>query len=145
MKVRLLCLGADGQPNGVTHDITSPVTKMGRNPNNDIVVQDNHVSGTHGVITLMTETDRVLYTDSNSRNGSFVNQTRVHSATELTDGCTLTLGPINFRVEIEGGMPPISSEFTAVGADPDGTLSLDPEDAGTSFVGVPPWKPGQKQ
>lgn len=76
---------------------------MGRGPENDLVIADQTVSSNHASIWL--EGGKVWLKDLGSRNGTFVNDTRIKGATQVNPGDKLRLGP-DMELRIHGeGMP----------------------------------------
>ena len=67
--------------------------QVGSRPGNDVVLQDDTVSGQHASITR--ESGVVVLTDRDSTNGSFVNSQRV-STLELADGDRIQLGSFEY-------------------------------------------------
>jgi ABC-type multidrug transport system ATPase subunit len=76
--------------------IASKVMKIGRRPDNDIVVPDLGVSKQHAELrTSPTGGFQIL--DLGSHNGTFVNGTRINQA-ELKDGDIIAIGHATFRL-----------------------------------------------
>jgi ABC transport system ATP-binding/permease protein len=76
--------------------IQSKVMKIGRRPDNDIVVPDLGVSKQHAELRL-SPTGRYQIIDLGSHNGTFVNGTRVNQA-ELKDDDIIAIGHATYRV-----------------------------------------------
>jgi ABC transport system ATP-binding/permease protein len=76
--------------------IQSKVLKIGRRPDNDIVVSDLGVSKQHAELRT-SPTGRFQIIDLGSHNGTFVNGTRVNQA-ELKDGDIIAIGHATFRL-----------------------------------------------
>ena len=76
--------------------IQSKVMKIGRRPDNDIVVSDLGVSKQHAELR-MSPTGRYQIIDLGSHNGTFVNGTRVNQA-ELKDNDIIAIGHATFRL-----------------------------------------------
>jgi ABC-type multidrug transport system ATPase subunit len=74
----------------------SKVMKIGRRPDNDIVVSDLGVSKQHAELRL-SATGRFQLIDLGSHNGTFVNGTRVNQA-ELQDDDIIAIGHATFRL-----------------------------------------------
>jgi ABC transport system ATP-binding/permease protein len=72
------------------------VMKIGRRPDNDIVVSDLGVSKQHAELRL-SQTGRFQLIDLGSHNGTFVNGTRVNQA-ELKDDDIIAIGHATFRL-----------------------------------------------
>lgn len=70
---------------------------IGRNSNNDIIVNDAFVSAEHACLTV-TKKGCVL-TDMNSTNGTFVNDAKIDVEVLLSYGDRITIGPVTFRFE----------------------------------------------
>ncbi|MFI6956011.1 BTAD domain-containing putative transcriptional regulator [Nocardia sp. NPDC050408] len=86
---------------GQTFPITSPFTRIGRLPDNDIVLDDGKVSRHHAVIVSNGVT--CVLKDLLSSNGVFVGGIRVIDGAALTDGVTIRIGTTEFTF---GVMPP---------------------------------------
>ena len=76
--------------------IQSKVMKIGRRPDNDIVVTDLGVSKQHAELR-MSPTGRYQIIDLGSHNGTFVNGTKVHQA-ELNENDIIAIGHATFRL-----------------------------------------------
>lgn len=77
--------------------------RIGRLQSNDIVLNDGGVSRTHA--TLAFDGTRVIVTDNDSQNGTFINRARVKSA-PWPAGQMLTVGPYVLEYEIVSGQRP---------------------------------------
>jgi SARP family transcriptional regulator, regulator of embCAB operon len=86
-------LGADGQ----RHPLAGTATRIGRNPDNDIVLSDAKVSRHHAVITDDGKT--FLITDLGSANGVRVRGKRIDPSAELHDGDRIRIGDLEFTLE----------------------------------------------
>ena len=69
---------------------------IGRNSDNDIVVPDESVSRWHAVIDC--QPDQVVIEDRESKNGTFVNQTRITGSMQLCSGDQIHVGQRMARV-----------------------------------------------
>lgn len=65
-------------------------TRIGRHPDNDLVVPDDKVSRHHAVINNADTTH--IITDLGSANGVHVNGERIRATAELHDGDTIRIG-----------------------------------------------------
>jgi pSer/pThr/pTyr-binding forkhead associated (FHA) protein len=72
------------------------ITRIGRHPDNDIIVRDPGVSKQHAELRR-TAPRRYSIIDVGSRTGTFVNGTRV-TQQELTEGDIIAIGPVTFRL-----------------------------------------------
>ncbi|MBM4366125.1 MAG: FHA domain-containing protein [Deltaproteobacteria bacterium] len=80
---------APGDP-GRVYSLRGGRNRLGRDDDRDVVLDDERVSGEHGIITI-TE-DRARYLDSSS-NGSMVDgQPVIGDVAELRSGSVLSLG-----------------------------------------------------
>ena len=76
--------------------IQPQVTRIGRRPGNDIVVQDLGVSKEHAQLRR-TPPGRYSIIDLGSHGGTYVNGTRVRRQ-ELSEGDIIAIGPATFRL-----------------------------------------------
>jgi hypothetical protein len=90
--------------------IQSRVIRIGRHPDNDIIISDPRVSEHHAELRR-TPAGRYSITDLGSRNGTYVNGTRV-SQQELNEGDIIAIGHATFR--LAGGE---LTEYAGDGAD----------------------------
>ena len=70
--------------------LSSTPTNVGRGPTNDVIVPDDMVSWHHAVIWV--ESDAVWLRDSNTTNGTFLDEQRVRGAERVAPGRTIRLG-----------------------------------------------------
>jgi SARP family transcriptional regulator, regulator of embCAB operon len=85
--------GADGQ----RYALVGTATRIGRSPDNDIVLSDAKVSRHHAVITDDGRT--FLMTDLGSANGVRVRGQRIDPSTELGEGDRIRIGDQEFTLE----------------------------------------------
>lgn len=82
-----------------TFELDDGVTRMGRSPDCEIVLDDDGISRQHAVLTCRG--GRCTLEDKGSSNGTFVNGGRIERA-ELRDGDRVRLGPsAEFEVELD--------------------------------------------
>lgn len=82
----------DGSPNWVSVPVQKDNVSVGRDQNADIVINDPTVSRRHAEI--VRSGDGYLLLDLGSKNGSFVNQTKVgRTGQNLKDGDEIRFGP----------------------------------------------------
>jgi pSer/pThr/pTyr-binding forkhead associated (FHA) protein len=74
--------------------LTADVTRIGRSPSADVVLDDASVSRRHALLARRGE--RMVILDDRSRNGVHVNGQRVSEAT-LADGDTIAIGQVLLR------------------------------------------------
>jgi len=81
------------------HALSPGENRLGRKPENDVVISDPFVSGSHGVLTIGDATAH--YTDTGSTNGSFLNGARLEpqQRTTLQPGDILKIGQTEFIIE----------------------------------------------
>ncbi|MCS6822415.1 MAG: FHA domain-containing protein [Microscillaceae bacterium] len=77
--------------------LNKPTITIGRNPNNDIMIPEQTVSGFHATITI--ENGSFILTDRNSTNGTFVNGSRIVRHL-LKAGDIIKLGSASAKFEI---------------------------------------------
>ncbi len=85
--------------NVIERDLTSVETKFGKNPNNEIILPDASVSGTHALIKF--ENGVYVLNDLGSRNGTFLNDVRVAEPRPLQHGDLIKMGhcTLTFRLK----------------------------------------------
>lgn len=66
------------------------IIRIGRDINNDVVIQDSYVGRNH--LELIVENGITKVRDLQSRNGTFVNGRRIENETRLFPGDTLLIG-----------------------------------------------------
>ena len=81
---------------GVEYHITRTKVVIGRNPECDICIQHNSISGTHAEIRRTNRGDFEI-TDLKSSNGTKVNGIPINEPFKLSSGDTLTLGHVIMR------------------------------------------------
>jgi DNA-binding SARP family transcriptional activator len=91
---------ADGQ----CHALVGTATRIGRSPDNDIVLSDAKVSRHHAVIADDGRT--ILITDLGSANGVRVRRKRIDPSAELRDGDRIRIGDEEFTLENGAGPSP---------------------------------------
>lgn len=72
-------------------------TRLGRNPDNEIVLSDPQASRHHAMIQRQGQ--KYIINDLGSGNGVFVNGKRISEATPLTAGDVIAIGNTQFRFE----------------------------------------------
>lgn len=85
-----------------TFEIDRPEVRVGRRADNDIRIDEISVSGSHAVIECVPNaylegTVDYYITDSNSTNGTFVNDLRISSRQRLNSNDTVRIGWNEFR------------------------------------------------
>ncbi len=85
-----------GLPRDTAFDLT-PVTTIGRQAENSIVIDDDFVSSAHA--TVAWRNDGWWVQDMNSTNGTFVGMRKVNAITKLAEGETLQIGRVRLRLE----------------------------------------------
>lgn len=73
-----------------------PMTSLGRNPTNHIVIQDSFASGEHAQLTLRD--GQWWLDDRDSRNGTLLNQEPITTAMIVTDGDIIGIGNVSFQL-----------------------------------------------
>ncbi|NOZ27551.1 MAG: FHA domain-containing protein [Chloroflexi bacterium] len=109
-----------GPDAGTTYTLDRECTRIGRAPDNDIVLQDPFASRRHAEI--LWEDGRYRVRDLGSKNGVFLDGQRVQEAW-LDDGCVLQLADIQLRFHD----PAATRTQVAAPASPQHGLWVDPE------------------
>lgn len=91
---RLTIIG--GPDSGQSYGLTKQ-TRLGRNPDNDIVLSDPQVSRHHAVI--QRQGGAYVVSDLGSGNGARVNGKLIDAPTSLTAGDVITIGNTQMRLE----------------------------------------------
>lgn len=78
----------------------SPVTSIGRNNRNTIVLTDNYTSGEHALLTWRES--QWWLEDLGSRNGTLLNDVAITDPTVISVGDIITIGEIRFKLEMPG-------------------------------------------
>jgi DNA-binding SARP family transcriptional activator len=84
---------------GKRHQLARNATRIGRGPENDIILSDGKVSRQHAVITNKGTT--FVITDLASANGVRVQGKRIHTSVELRGGDRIGIGDRSFLFEIQ--------------------------------------------
>jgi len=91
--------GDDGQ----SYALVGVTTRIGRNPDNDVVLADASVSRHHAVIVVIASS--CVITDLGSRNGVRVFGQRIRTSHDLKDGDRVSIGGQELTFEIRSGKP----------------------------------------
>ena len=83
---------------GMTYDLTSEETLIGRNPTTDITLLDEGISREHAIVLYDESLDEYVVEDLQSTNGTKVNGKRMRSATLAIDD-EIQIGHTRFRFE----------------------------------------------
>jgi len=97
---QLVVLGSadDTLTTGATFPL-QPITSIGRSPTNAIHVPDSYVSAHHAL--LIWREGQWWLEDQNSRNGTLLNDTPIHSPTVISAGDVIGVGRTQFKLELE--------------------------------------------
>jgi predicted component of type VI protein secretion system len=137
MKISLMVLSA-GKAAGKALPINAAQFIIGRDPQCNLRPASAMISKRH--CAVLVKGGQVLLRDFDSTNGTFVNDEQIKGEVPLKDGDVLRLGPLSFKVVIEGmpapskPTPPPQPKGAAV-SDEDAAaalLSVDDEDGGSS-------------
>lgn len=95
---RLLVLESpSGEPPAGSVFALDAVTRLGRDVNNSIVLEDDFISADHAVLTFR---GRAWYVeDVGSTNGTYVNGSRVEDVSPVAFGDELQLGQVRLRLD----------------------------------------------
>lgn len=100
-------------------------TTIGRKPDNDIVIDNQAVSGHHAVIRM--EGNAVILEDLNSLNGTYINSQKI-SKTELFNGDIVLIGVHTLQVSCDKSRATDTKSFTVRGRSMDETMVIAPDD-----------------
>ncbi|OPY88642.1 MAG: Glycogen accumulation regulator GarA [Smithella sp. PtaU1.Bin162] len=101
------------------------VTTIGRKPDNDIVIDNQAVSGHHAVIKM--EGNVLMLEDSGSLNGTFLNSQKITKA-ELFNGDIILIGVHTLNVTSDKNREADKKSFTVRGRSMDETMVISPDD-----------------
>jgi pSer/pThr/pTyr-binding forkhead associated (FHA) protein len=76
-----------------------PVTSIGRSPNNTVTIQDTYASAQHAL--LAWREGQWWLEDRDSRNGTFLNDTRISGPTVVSAGDIIAIGRTTLKLELE--------------------------------------------
>ena len=99
MELKLIL--AKGEPKGKEIVISKFPASIGRDPGCDVVIASPKVSRKH--CRLENQGGRVTLVDEGSGNGTFVNGHKIAEATALNAGDKVTVGPLGFVAQLDGG------------------------------------------
>ncbi len=94
---RLLIL--NGGFEGMSYELSSEETLIGRNPTTDITLLDEGISREHAIVLYDADERQFVVEDLQSTNGTKVNGKRVRSAT-LADGDEIQIGRTRFQFRL---------------------------------------------
>ena len=100
-------------------------TTIGRKPDNDIVIDNQAVSGHHASITV--EGDKLMLEDLGSLNGTFVNGQKI-SKTELFNGDVVLIGVHTLNITSDKNRSQETKGFAVRGRSMDETMVIAPDD-----------------
>ena len=83
---------------GMSYDLASDETMIGRNPTTDITLLDEGISREHALILFDEDQGTYMIEDLQSTNGTKLNGKRIFSA-ELTDGDEIQVGLTRFHFQ----------------------------------------------
>lgn len=78
-------------------DLKDGANTIGRVFGSDIIIDDNSLSRKHA--SIIVTGDKITITDLGSRNGTFVNKSRIDSETDLTTDSAIKLGLVEMKIK----------------------------------------------
>lgn len=114
------------------------VITLGRKAENDVVIDNQAVSGRHAQIT--TEGDLIFIEDQNSLNGTYVNSQKI-SKCELYNGDVVLIGVHTIEVVSDKIRDMDTKSFAVRGRSMDETMVIAPEDQKKILASVDKEKP----
>jgi len=100
-------VATEGPLKGSRYPVGADGLNLGRDEECEVVIADPNVSRYHARLVLHNAA--LWVQDAGSRNGVFVNQTRVVRHKQLSPGDTLIIGAHHFALELDEVMEPESS------------------------------------
>ncbi|HEX9374891.1 MAG TPA: FHA domain-containing protein [Actinomycetota bacterium] len=112
-------LGRQGAPSvtltvqgtGQSFELDGPVIRIGRHPDNDIVLPDEYVSAHHAEVRL--EVGSYMVSDAGSRNGTFINDVPVMAPAPLRQADVIRVGATSLSVTVAADQVAPSAGFGA--------------------------------
>jgi pSer/pThr/pTyr-binding forkhead associated (FHA) protein len=138
MKISLMVLSA-GKAAGKALPINAAQFIIGRDPQCNLRPASAMISKRH--CAVLVKGDQVSVRDFDSTNGTFVNDAQIKGEVPLKDGDLLRVGPLSFKVVIEGSIAPSKptpppKPRGAESADDDAAAALLSVDEATGDVSV---------
>jgi len=124
-----------------TYTIDKPITVLGRKSDCDLVIASEESSRNHATLTL--EDGQLVLEDLGSTNGTYVNEVKIRSATQVKSGDIIGIGGQKFRVLAPGSSGNTTIFGTRVVDDSSFVVEKDSPDATgvrQRFVMPPGWK-----
>lgn len=110
-----LLVGVEGLLAGNRYPVTAAGLRLGRDPANEVHIDDTGVSRQHARVLL--HNGAVWVQDAGSRNGLFVNGQRVPDHKQVKEGDRIVLGSHTFTVELIEASEPVEATAPAVRAE----------------------------
>jgi pSer/pThr/pTyr-binding forkhead associated (FHA) protein len=101
------------------------VTTIGRKPDNDIVIDNQAVSGHHAVIKL--EGNALMLEDLGSLNGTYLNSQKVAAKSELFNSDVIVIGVHSLNVTSDKNREGDAKNFAVRGRSMDETMVITPD------------------
>jgi pSer/pThr/pTyr-binding forkhead associated (FHA) protein len=127
MKISLMVLSA-GNSAGKTLPINVPQFVIGRDPQCNLRPASAMISKRH--CAVLVKGGQVYVHDFDSTNGTFINDEQIKGEVAVKDGDTLKLGPLSFKLVIEGmpapskPTPPPKPKLEAALSDEDAAAAM---------------------
>jgi hypothetical protein len=86
--------------------LQSGITRIGRASTNEIIIDDNAASRYHAFIEYKPELSKIVLTDLQSTNGTYLNRERITRPTPLKNLDTVRIGQVLLRLENESEARP---------------------------------------
>src|SRR5262245_55321647 len=140
MKLSLVVL-TPGKGEGKVIPIKLSQFLIGRDPQCHLRPASAVISKRH--CAVITKNGKVYLRDFDSTNGTFVNDERVVNQRELKNGDVLKIGPVVFKLQLEGAVtvdkpPPLPANRHEEGGEDDAAaMLLLPDEGGTGVVAEP--------
>ncbi len=94
-----ILIGTEGSLKGSSYAIDTQGLRIGRDPNNEVHLDDPDVSRHHARVILYN--GALWVQDAGSRNGVFVNENRISTHKQVGPGDALRIGTHEFRIDVQ--------------------------------------------
>ena len=103
-----ILVGTAGALSGASYAIDTQGLRIGRDPNNEVHLDDPDVSRHHARVILYN--GALWVQDAGSRNGVFVNEKRISTHKQVGPGDAVRIGTHEFRIDVQVPMhaPPVA-------------------------------------
>ncbi len=112
-----ILVGTGGALSGASYAIDTQGLRIGRDPNNEVHLDDPDVSRHHARVILYN--GALWVQDAGSRNGVFVNENRISTHKQVGPGDAVRIGTHEFRIDVQVPMQAAPVAQLVVASRPD--------------------------